>query len=92
MSVLPDKIRIKIRFGSLMQRHTGMGNAELEVPQDLEAALAWILRAYAIPWENDLAECHGVFINRIPLQRFSRENRTLKAGDTISFIPLVGGG
>jgi molybdopterin converting factor small subunit len=85
-------IRIRIRFGSLLQRHTSVRNAEIEVPPDLDAALARIFEAYGIPWEKDLEECTGVFINRIPAPRFIRENRKLASGDTISFIPLVGGG
>jgi len=66
-------------------------NAEIEVPPDLEAALTRIFEAYGILWGKDLEERMGIFINKIPAPRFIRENRKLASGDTISFIPLVGG-
>jgi molybdopterin converting factor small subunit len=84
--------RIKIRFGSLLQRHTAVRDAELEVPPDLDAALLQICEAYGIPWKGELEEVTAVFVNRIPAQRFRQEERKLASGDTVSFIPLMGGG
>ena len=70
-------IRVKVRFASLLQRHTGVLDVEMVVPPDPKDAL-----------EKNT----GVFINRIPAARFIRKNGMLSEGDTISFIPMVGGG
>ncbi len=67
-------------------------NAEIDVPPDLEAALARIFETYGILWGKDLEERMGICISRIPAPRFIRDNRKPASGDTISFIPLVGGG
>jgi molybdopterin converting factor small subunit len=85
-------IRVKIRFASLLQRHTGVLSVEIEVPQEPEKALARIVEAYGLPWEGKLEKTTGVFINRIPASRFIREKRLLSEGDAISFIPMAGGG
>jgi molybdopterin converting factor small subunit len=87
-----DRIRVRVRFASLLQRHTGILNAEIEVSRDPGRALAHIIGFYGIPWEDDLKNTTGVFINRIPASRFIREERELSEGDSISFIPMVGGG
>ena len=92
MSNSARAVRIRVRFGSLLQRQTNFRNTEMEVPPDLEAALARIFKTYGILWGKDLEECTGIFINRIPAIRFIREDMKLASGDTISFIPLVGGG
>jgi molybdopterin converting factor small subunit len=85
-------IPVKVRFASLLQRHTGVLDVEMVVPPDPEDALARIIESYGLPWEDTLKKSTGVFINRIPASRFIRENRMLSEGDTISFIPMVGGG
>jgi molybdopterin converting factor small subunit len=85
-------IRVKIRFASLLQRHTGVLNVEMQVPREPEAALTRIIEAYGLPWEGKLEKTTGVFINRIPASRFIREKRLLSEGDAISFIPMAGGG
>ena len=85
-------IRVKVRFASLLQRHTGVLDVEMVVPPDPKDALARIIESYGLPWEDSLEKNTGVFINRIPAARFIRENGMLSEGDTISFIPMVGGG
>ena len=85
-------IRVKVRFASLLQRYTSVLNVELEVPQDPEKALARIVESSGLPWKDTLEKTTGVFINRIPASRFIRQKRLLSEGDTISFIPMAGGG
>lgn len=85
-------IRVKVRFASLLQRYTGALKVEMQVPQEPEKALARITESYGLPWEGTLEKTTGVFINRIPASRFIREKKLLSEGDTISFIPMAGGG
>lgn len=86
-------VKITIRFINIMQRHSGQGReVELEVPCDAEHAVEYILTKYQIPWKGNLEKFVRVFINRELLLVFKNSGKLLQEGDTISFIPMSGGG
>ena len=87
-----QRVRIQVRFLSLFERHSGVPQAQLDVPADPDLDLREIISRFRIPWENELETTSRIFINKQLSSRFLREGKILNEGDVISFVPLVGGG
>lgn len=89
----PDTTRIRVKFVSIMQRHSGQGReVVMDLPLDAARAADLIVREFQIPWEGNLERFVRVFVNRELLKDFVQAGKQLEEGDTISFIPMSGGG
>ena len=88
-----DTLHIRIKFISIMQKHTG-GRREvvLELPADPQKAVDFIIKEFQIPWHGKLEKFVRVFINRERFPVFIESGKKLTDEDTIAFIPMSGGG
>lgn len=87
-----QRVRIRVRFLSLFERHSGVPDAWLVLPRDPDSAIQEIISRYRIPWDKNLEKTSQIFINKRLAGRFAREGNMLNEGDVISFVPVVGGG
>jgi molybdopterin converting factor small subunit len=86
-------VPIRVKFISIMQRHSGQGReVEMDLPLDAARAADLIVKEFQIPWEGNLEKFVRVFVNRQLLQDFVQAGKLLEEGDSISFIPMSGGG
>ncbi len=87
-----SSVKVRVRFVSLLQRHTGIRSAEMEVPAEPEKALEMVIERYRIPWTGDMERICRIFVNRQPVERLLKTGMLLREGDIISFIPILAGG
>jgi molybdopterin converting factor small subunit len=88
-----EAVHIRIKFISIMQKHAGgRREVEMKLPPDAAVAVDSIIREFQIPWQGNLERFVRVFINRELLPVFIQNGKKLKAGDSIAFIPMSGGG
>jgi molybdopterin converting factor small subunit len=85
-------VKVRVRFVSLIQRHTGVRRVDMELPAEPEKALKMVINRYRIPWAGDLERSCRIFINRQPVERLIKTGALLQEGDVISFIPILAGG
>lgn len=64
----------------------------MDLPPDAARAADFIVKEFEIPWEENLERFVRIFVNRELLQDFVQAGKQLAEGDTISFIPMSGGG
>lgn len=81
-----------MRFITLMQRYSGQRNMDLDLPLDPQAAIDTVIARFQIPWKDNLEKSARIFINREFAHTFIDSGKKLQDGDTISFIPISGGG
>lgn len=86
------KIPIKVRFITIMQRYSGQKEIKMQLPADPLQAVKGIIEKFQIPWSGELEKSTRIFINKQEFDDFLRSNKLLKEEDTISFIPISGGG
>jgi molybdopterin converting factor small subunit len=90
----PDTVQVTVRFITIMQRYSGEGNreVEMELPARPDRAVELIIERYQIPWKDNLERQARIFVEGLSYDAFLASEATLKDGDTISFIPISGGG
>lgn len=90
----PDAVRVTVRFITIMQRYSGEGKreVEMELPTRPDQAVALIVERFEIPWQDNLERQARIFIEGLSYDAFLASEERLKDGDTISFIPISGGG
>ena len=90
----PDTVQVTVRFITIMQRYSGEGKRELEMelPARPDLAVDLIIEQFQIPWQDNLERQARIFIEGLSYDAFLASEKYLKDGDTISFIPISGGG
>lgn len=88
-----DCVSVTVRFISIMQKYSGnQREVEMELPADPAQAVHSIVNCFQIPWKGNLEKRTRIFINKVLYDAFVKSGIRLKTGDTISFIPISGGG
>ena len=75
-----------------MQRYSGQREVRMELPADPRKAVECIIDEFQIPWSGELEKSTRIFINKREFNDFLSSGQILKSDDTISFIPISGGG
>jgi molybdopterin converting factor small subunit len=88
-----DTVKVKVCFITIMQKYSGREReVEMDLSPEPEQAIDLIIQRFHIPWTDHLEKFVRIFINRELSQAFIESGKHLKDGDTITFIPISGGG
>ena len=89
----PDTVQVTVRFITIMKKYSGSKReVEMELPREPDQAVDHIVNRFHIPWKDNLEKYTRIFINGVVHDSFVESGERLKAGDTIAFIPISGGG
>jgi molybdopterin converting factor small subunit len=93
-AMTPDTVQVTVRFITIMQKYSDSGKreVEMELPREPDQAVDHIINRFHIPWKDNLEKYTRIFINGVVYDSFVESETHLKAGDTIAFIPMSGGG
>lgn len=88
-----DAVQVKVCFITIMQKYSGREReVEMDLSPEPEQAIDLIIQRFQIPWTDYLEKFTRIFINKELSQVFIESGKHLKDGDTITFIPICGGG
>ena len=88
-----DTVQVKVCFITIMQKYSGREReVEMDLSPEPEQAVELIIERFHIPWTDHLEKFTRIFINQELSQAFIESGKHLKDGDTITFIPISGGG
>ncbi len=91
--MLKNTAKIKVRFITIMQKYSGRKReVQMDLSPEPEQAIDLIMQRFHIPWTDHLEKFVRIFINKELSQAFIESGKHLKDGDTITFIPISGGG
>lgn len=89
-----ELVPVTVRFVTIMQNYSGKGRREVEMqlPSEPSRAVDLILERFQIPWQGDMERYVRIFVNGVGFDAYLASGHLLKAGDSIAFIPISGGG
>ncbi len=88
-----DTVQVKVCFITIMQKYSGREReVEMDLSPEPEQAIDFIMQRFHIPWTDHLEKFVRIFINKELSQAFIESGKHLKDGNTITFIPISGGG